>query len=95
MAIKQSNKDNYKYQPYLDKVKSIKHRKSMTWLRCSAHILEEEKGTHLEINKDQRTCRQCSSQEIEDLKHFLINCNTYTIEIRGLLNILKETYTTR
>ena len=80
MVIKQNNKDNYKYQPYLDKVKNIEHRKSIMQLRHSAHILEEEKGRHLKINKDQQTCKQCSSQEIADLKHFLINCNTYTTE---------------
>ena len=60
-----------------------------------AHILEEEKGRHLKISKDQRTCKQCSSQEIEDLKHFSINCNNYATERRGLLDILKETYATR
>ena len=70
------------------------HRKSITRLRCSAHISEEEKGRHRKISKDQRTCRQCSSQEIEDLKHFLINCNNYTTERRRLLDILKETYAT-
>ena len=53
------------------------------------------KGRHLKISKDQRTCKQCSSQEIEDLKHFLINCNNYTTERRGLLDILKETCATR
>ena len=30
MVIKQNNKDIYKYQPYLDKVKNIEHRKSIT-----------------------------------------------------------------
>ena len=75
MVFKHNDKDNYNYQPYLDKVKNIEHRKSITRLRCSAHILEEEKGRHLKLSKDQRTCKQCSSQEIEDLKHFLINCN--------------------
>ena len=95
MVIKQNSKNNYKYQPYLDKVKNIKHRKIITRLRCSAHILEEEKGRHLKINKDQRTCKQCSIQEIEDLNHLLINCNTYTTERRGLLDILKETYAAR
>ena len=73
----------------MDKVKHIEDRKSIRRLRCSAHILEEEKGRHLKIGKDQRTCKQCSSQEIEDLKHFLINCNNYTTERRGLLNCKK------
>ena len=95
MVFKQNDKDNYNYQPYLDEVKNIEHRKSITRLRCSAHILEEEKGRHLKISKDQRTCKQCSSQEIEGLKHFLINCNNYTTERRGLLDILKETYAAR
>ena len=81
MVFKQNDKDNYNYQPlYLDKVKNMEHRKSVTRLRCSAHILEEEKGRHLKISKDQRTCKQCSRLEIEDLKHFLIICNIYTTE---------------
>ena len=57
--------------------------------------MKEDKGRHLKINKDQRTCKQCSSKKIEDLKHFLIKCNTYATERRELLDILKETYTAR
>ena len=92
MVIKQNNKDNYKYQPYLNQVKNIKHRISMKWLRCSVHILEEEKVRLLKINKGQQICRQCSSQKMEDLKHFLMNCNTYATERLGLHDILKEMY---
>ena len=43
MVFKHNDKDNYNYQPYLDKVKNIEHRKSIRRLRCSAHILEEER----------------------------------------------------
>ena len=52
----------------MDIVENIENRISLTRLRCCVGILEEEKGRQLEISKDQRTCKQCFSLEIKDLK---------------------------
>ena len=50
MLIKQNNKDNYKYQPYLDKVKNIEHRKSVTRLRCSATFWKKKSADTLTLS---------------------------------------------
>ena len=43
MTIKGNDKTQYKHQSYLETVKNIEHKTSITRLRCSAHILDKGK----------------------------------------------------
>ena len=52
-------------------------RKMISKIRCSDHQLEIERGRHLNINEDKRTCKNCAFSVVEDEKHFLIECKAY------------------
>ena len=52
-------------------------RKMISKIRCSDHQLEIEKGRHLNIPREQRTCKMCADGTIEDEEHFLLRCKTY------------------
>ena len=52
-------------------------RKVISKMRCSNHNLEIERGRHLNIERDKRTCHNCASNEVEDEEHFLLKCKTY------------------
>ena len=94
MTIKGNDKTQYKHQSYLETVKNIEHKTSITRLTCSAHILEEEKGRHVNVLREDRLCNQCNSHEMEDLVHFIMKCNAYQNERADLdlIHILKESY---
>ena len=62
-------------EPYLNFVKNINDRISMTKFRLSNHKLMIEKGRHLNIDKEDRICPFCSI--FEDENHFLLHCRTY------------------
>ena len=57
------------------------HRKLISKLRCSDHVLEVEKGRHKPANtrkrKEERLCIYCDRNEVEDEKHFLYECTLY------------------
>ena len=65
------------YEKYLSQIENIKHRTALTKLRLSNHSLEIEKGRHQRKNKNMRFCPFCP-ESIEDEKHFLLQCGTYT-----------------
>ena len=74
-------KDEYGYEEYLN-ITNFLHRKLISKLRCSDHVLEIEKERHKPANtrkrKEERLCIYCNNGEIEDEKHFLYRCNMYT-----------------
>ena len=92
MAVKRNDRTQYKQQSYLEKVTNIKHRTAIAQPRCSAHILEEEKGGHMNASRNERLCDQCNSHEIEDLTHSIVKCSAYQSERADLIHILKESY---
>ena len=52
MTIRENYKTQYRHQFYLETIKNIEHRTSITQLKCSAHILEEGKGRHMNVFRD-------------------------------------------
>ena len=74
-------KSEYGYEEYLN-VTNFHHRKLISKLRCSDHVLEIEKGRHKPANtrkrKEERLCIYCDKNEIEDEKHFLYRCDLYS-----------------
>jgi len=43
-------------------------------MRISDHVLEIETGRYNKINREQRICRQCHLNVIEDEGHFFFHC---------------------
>ena len=66
------------YENYLDFVPK-KFRISLTQLRLSAHSLRIEAGRYgnHRLERNQRTCQVCNSNDIEDEYHFVIICPAY------------------
>ena len=62
-------KTSFGYEEYLN-ISHFEWRKGIAKLRCSSHILQVEKGRHINQPREQRICRLCNSNEIETEEHF-------------------------
>ncbi len=60
-------------------IKPFKERQILSKYRLSNHDLEIERGRHRQTwtEREQRICRHCDLQQIEDEKHFLLVCPKY------------------
>ena len=76
------------FEKYLCELKSMKERTALTKFRISNHPLMIEKGRHQNINKENRHCPFCPGI-VEDEKHFLFKCKTYSPFRCELLNEAK------
>lgn len=69
----------YSVEPYLVNSLPVTITRAIAKLRISAHNLEIEKGrrqTNYVLPQD-RLCKCCSMNEIEDEIHFIVNCPSY------------------
>ena len=64
-------------EKYLTKIKEFDARVAITRLRISAHMLEVERGRYLMKPLNERKCKNCSMDEIEDEPHVLLRCSSY------------------
>jgi hypothetical protein len=55
---------------------NFENRKLIVKMRISYHALEIERGRYNKINREQRICRQCHLNAIEDEEHFFFHCQT-------------------
>ena len=69
-------KDKVGREDYLDQTRNVRHRQMLTKLRLSNHKLMIEKGRHLKLPLNERTCPVCQDG-IEDEIHFLVRCKYY------------------
>ncbi len=74
-------KDNYCTEKYVKGCLSKKQRSLLAQIRFGILPLYLETGGFRSLNLEERTCKICNSQEIEDGFHFIISSNAY-IEIR-------------
>ena len=70
-------KHDFIFEPYLDYIKDKRFRIAITRFRTS-HDLFIEKGRHLNIERNQRTCNMCTGNMIENEFHFLLSCPAYS-----------------
>ena len=73
-------KTTYELELYLDLVKNPKYRTAISRLRTSLHMLAIERGRHTRpiTPLHRRLCPSCN--EIEDEKHFVLDCLLYRDE---------------
>ena len=82
-------KDGINCESYLSDVSNFKHRKAFTKLRTSDHKLQIEVGRHNKTPLNERFCKFCPS-EIEDEKHFLMECTLYSDMRNELYNDINK-----
>ena len=73
---------------YLLLLPNLKHMSTIARFRMSSHTLAIETGRHAKpkIAKEERKCRYCNLDEVEDEKHFLLKCPLYNKERLSLFN---------
>ena len=67
-------KHNFGFENYLTIIKIFEQRKIFTRFRISAHRLRIELGRCQGTLRQDRVCLHCSSGEVEDEIHYLLNC---------------------
>jgi hypothetical protein len=71
---------NLEDKKYLSVLTSVKKKINIAKIRTNSHELHSETG-HWSIPKtpwDERVCHLCDTKRVEDEKHFLLECPTYT-----------------
>ena len=69
--------DDFGFQSYLEKVKIVEHRTTLTRLRTGCTCLALDTGRFENIPRENRICPLCKSG-VEDAKHFLFECKYKT-----------------
>jgi hypothetical protein len=71
---------NIEDKKYLFVLTSVKKKINISKIRTNSHELHSE-TRHCSIPKtswDERVCHLCDNKRVEDEKHFLLDCLTYT-----------------
>jgi len=76
-------KNVFTYEPYLDVLNIRKFRSVYVNFRTSCHNLEIERGRYSNTPREERLCKLCASNVIEDEYHFLLCCEFYD-DLRNL-----------
>ena len=66
-------KTNYIIEPFIEN-SNFENRKLIVKMRIRDHVLEIERGRYNKINREQRICRHCHLNVIEDKEHFFFHC---------------------
>jgi hypothetical protein len=61
-------------------------------MRISDHALEIERGRYNKINREQRICRQCHLNVIEDDEHFFFHCQKKELLKKEFLTQIENLY---
>ena len=81
-------KKEYQLEKYLTVIRNTNQRRSFTRFRISNHKLMIECGRYHNIPREERICKLCKSNEIENEKHFLISCDAYDNIRQDFLTVL-------
>lgn len=74
-------KNDFCFERYLDVIKEKKYLFALCRLRVSAHSLLIETGRHMNIPRENRICKNCTMNVIENEFHFILVCPRFR-EIR-------------
>jgi hypothetical protein len=70
-------KSDFECEPYMYSVNNIHHRKSLSRFRTSSHDLYIESGRYNNIPRENRLCKLCNMNVVENEYHFLLACPLY------------------
>ncbi len=85
-------KKEFIYENYLDFQTKFSLRKNITKLRISAHKLEIEIGRYKNIPVQNRICKRCNLNKVEDEQHIITSCSKYDQYREMLMNRLSEIF---
>ena len=89
-----SIKCTFAKEPYLNSIKSVHDRHSLTKFRISAHDLSIERGRYNNTQREDRVCVWCKTSMgldiIEDELHLLNTCDLYSKHRTTLINHISE-----
>ena len=72
-------------------IESKEVRRMVTKLRGGTAYLRIETGRWKGEGREERKCKECSGQEVEDVKHFLLKCAKWQDEREKLIGRVKGT----
>ena len=74
-------------EKYLTCIQGDQLIRAVARLRMSSHDLAIERGRYTKPKTllNDRTCKRCNLEEIDDEKHFLLRCDTFSIHRQSLL----------
>ena len=84
-------KTNYIIEPFIEN-SNFENRKLIVKMRISDHALEIERGRYNKINREQRICRQCHLNVIEDDEHFFFHCQKKELLKKEFLTQIENLY---
>ena len=74
-----SLKDTYTIENYL-KLNNTYNRKALAQIRTSSHTLAIETGRWEKLKREERLCKHCNRNLIEDEAHLIFDCSNYSTE---------------
>ena len=85
-------KGNFASEPYIETVRNRNSRQWLTRLRISAHHLQVEVGRYASppVPEDLRLCRYCNEGSVDNEKHFLLVCKTFSLKRQCFLGKLSS-----
>ena len=78
----------------LELITNLKHRRAVAKLRVGNHNLRIETGRHSypKLPEHLRICQNCSSNEVENEEHFVLNCSRYNTIRKSLIDYIVRNY---
>ena len=83
-------KKTFQIEKYLD-IPTFRERQIISKFMCSNHTLRIETGRHDNTPREERHCRICDTNNIEDEDHFIMKCSAYD-QIRQESGIIFQNY---
>ena len=62
------------------KLNNTNNRKALTQIRTSSHTLAIETGRWKKLKREERLCKHCNRNQIEDEQHLIFDCISYSTE---------------
>ena len=89
LDIYRQMKSDFRVEPHILYVRNKKHQQALSRLRVSSHNLLIEQGRHSRpvVPRNERLCKFCPLNEIDDEIHFLMTCTFHSDERNALFKI--------
>ena len=89
LTFLQQTKSTHNFETYLN-INNFENRRAISKLRTSSHKLEIETGRWNNIQRDQRRCKNCAMDKVEDENHFLFECQMHQKTRREFFDTIKQ-----